>query len=140
MVPQVARNEIEHCLLLADALIRAQRAVTGVEAEDLVRPAQLVEAHDVVVDLADGTAWIVLAGQDHDPGTDVVGERDRRAIRIDLRILVGCRAEEGAVIGLQWIHLVLEGGDVIGHRHARDAERPQMRLEPKPEQGQVAAP
>ena len=95
---------------------------------------------EVVVDLPDRAARVVLPGQhEHGRAHGVdVGERRRRPV--DLGLLLRRAAEQRPVERAQLLHLVGVGGEVVGHRHARDARRPPLRLRAHRQQREVAAP
>src|SRR5262249_25467447 len=69
---EVFAGEVDGRGHLADALLHDQGAVARVVAVDLVLPAQLAQAGQVVVDLADRAARVVLPGHDQDRRGDLL--------------------------------------------------------------------
>src|SRR5262249_13161952 len=73
---------------LRDPLLHHQRAVACVVAVDLVRYVQLGEPGQIVVDLPDRAARIVLPGEHQHRNLDLLYIRDRRGLSVSLRDLV----------------------------------------------------
>jgi hypothetical protein len=106
---EVAGDELQLGAQLPHPLVDDQRAVAGVEAVHLVRGAAVGQRRQVVLDLPDRAARVVLAGQHEHRRAHLVDVGDRRAPPEDLAHLVGRAAEQGAVEGAQLLHLVLVG-------------------------------
>ena len=83
----MARDEVDLGLRLADPLIGSLRPVSGVVTHHFVRLAERIQALEVVVDLADRAARVVLTGKDEDRHADVVDIGQRRALVVHLAVL-----------------------------------------------------